>query len=61
VETETGLALYGLVGDAQTGQLVRAEIESSARDQGEDLGEQVAALLLERGAAEILGRIAKPL
>ena len=61
VETESGLALYGLVGDASTGQLVRAEIETSARNQGEDLGEQVAALLLERGAAEILGRISKPL
>ena len=54
-ETETGLVLYGLVGDAETGELVRAEIETSARDQGEDLGEQVAALLLERGAARILG------
>ena len=55
VETESGLALYGLVGDAVDGRLVRAEVEISGRDQGEVLGEQVAELLLERGAAEILG------
>jgi hydroxymethylbilane synthase len=55
VETETGLVLYGLVGDAQSGRLVRAEVENSSRDHGEQLGEQVATLLLERGAAEILG------
>ena len=55
VETETGLVLYGLVGDAQTGRLVRAEVEGSGVDIGEGLGEQVAELLLERGAAEILG------
>jgi hydroxymethylbilane synthase len=57
VETENGLALYGLVGDAGTGRLVRAEIEISGRDRGIELGEQVASLLLERGAAEILGRL----
>jgi len=57
VETETGLALYGLVGDAGTGQLVRAEVEIAGRDQGAMLGEQVAQLLLDRGAAEILGRL----
>lgn len=54
VETETGLALYGLVGDAKTGRLVRAEIEVSGRDGGVALGEQLAGLLLERGGAEIL-------
>lgn len=57
VETESGLALYGLVGDAGNGRLVRAEVEASGRDLGIDLGEQVANLLLERGAAEILGRL----
>ncbi len=57
VETESGLALYGLVGDADSGRLVRAEVEISGRDQGVALGEQVASLLLERGAAEILGKL----
>ncbi|HQZ62490.1 hydroxymethylbilane synthase [Dokdonella sp.] len=57
VETENGLALYGLVGDAGTGRLVRAEIEISGRDRGIELGEQVASLLLERGADAILGRL----
>jgi hydroxymethylbilane synthase len=54
VESELGLTLYGLVGDAGTGQLVRAEMEIADRDQGSVLGERVAALLLERGAEEIL-------
>jgi hydroxymethylbilane synthase len=54
VESEIGLTLYGLVGDAGTGRLVRAEMEIPDRDQGNVLGEQVAALLLERGAQEIL-------
>ncbi len=57
VETESGLALYGLVGDAENGRLIRAEVESSGRGGGVELGEQVAGLLLERGAAEILGRL----
>jgi hydroxymethylbilane synthase len=57
VETESGLALYGLVGDAESGRLIRAEVEASGRDAGIDLGEQVAGLLLERGAAEILVRL----
>ncbi|HMM66723.1 MAG TPA: hydroxymethylbilane synthase [Dokdonella sp.] len=57
VETESGLALYGLVGDAENGRLIRAEVEASGRDAGIDLGEQVAGLLLERGAAEILVRL----
>ena len=57
VETESGLVLYGLVGDAADGRLVRAEVEISGRDQGQALGEQVASLLLERGAGEILGRL----
>lgn len=55
VETETGLVLYGLVGDAQTGRLVRAEVEGAGVDIGETLGKQVAELLLDRGADEILG------
>ncbi|MEO7014373.1 MAG: hydroxymethylbilane synthase [Dokdonella sp.] len=59
VETEVGLVLYGLVGDAGNGKLVRAEIEISGRDRGLELGDQVASLLLERGAAEILGKLEK--
>lgn len=59
VETETGLALYGLVGDARTGRLIRAEVEGSGLDIGESLGNQVAELLLERGADEILGDLRK--
>ncbi|MGB0134916.1 hydroxymethylbilane synthase [Dokdonella sp.] len=59
VETETGLALYGLVGDAATGRLVRAEVEGSGLDIGEALGKQVADLLLERGAKEILDGLRK--
>lgn len=57
VETEGGLVLYGLVGDSDNGQLVRAEVEFTGRDRGIELGEQVASLLLERGAAEILGKL----
>jgi hydroxymethylbilane synthase len=57
VESEIGLTLYGLVGDAGTGNLVRAEMEITDRDQGNALGEQVAALLLERGAEEILASL----
>ena len=57
VETESGMALYGLVGDAGDGRLVRANIEMPGRDRGLELGEQVASLLLERGAAEILGKL----
>lgn len=57
VETESGLVLYGLVGDAGSGQLVRAEVEIAGRDRGVELGEQVASLLLERGAAAILGKL----
>ena len=57
VETEGGLVLYGLVGDSDNGQLVRAEVEFTGRDRGIELGEQVASLLLERGAEEILGKL----
>ncbi|MEZ5462647.1 hydroxymethylbilane synthase [Dokdonella sp.] len=59
VETEAGLALYGLVGDAGTGRLIRVEVEGSGLDIGESLGNQVAELLLERGADQILGALRK--
>ncbi|GAA0718421.1 hydroxymethylbilane synthase [Dokdonella soli] len=59
IETEAGLALWGLVGDAQSGQLVRADAQGS-HDAPQTLGERVAALLRERGAEAILGRASAP-
>jgi hydroxymethylbilane synthase len=53
IEVEEGLALWGLVGDATNGTLVRAEGVGSA-DAPEALGQRVASLLFERGAGEIL-------
>lgn len=55
IETERGLHLAGLVGDAQSGRLVRATREG-ARDAPEALGRQVAELLLAQGAAALLGK-----
>jgi hydroxymethylbilane synthase len=55
VETETGLALWGLVGDASDGRLLRAQAQG-ARDDPEGLGRAVAALLRDQGADEILNR-----
>lgn len=55
VETEAGLALWGLVGDAASGRLIRAEAEGPA-DDPRALGERVAALLREQGADAMLGR-----
>jgi hydroxymethylbilane synthase len=56
VETEAGLMLWGLVGDAATGRVVRAEA-SGPRDAPEVLGREVATLLRERGADEILEKM----
>jgi len=53
IEVEEGLALWGLVGDATNGRLVRAD-GVGAMDAPEALGKRVAALLFERGAGEIL-------
>jgi len=53
MEIEQGLALWGLVGDAQSGRLIRAEA-TGASDAPVELGERVAALLVEQGADEIL-------
>jgi hydroxymethylbilane synthase len=53
VETENGLALWGLVGDAANGRLVRAEAQGPL-DAPQALGERVADLLRARGADEIL-------
>ncbi len=51
---EHGLHLRGMVGDAASGRLLHAE-GSSAGDQPDVLGRQVAAALLAQGAAELLG------
>lgn len=55
IEIENGLALWGLVGDADSGRLVRAEARA-ALDEPDNLGQRVAALLRARGADEILDR-----
>jgi hydroxymethylbilane synthase len=54
MEVERGLALWGLVGDASTGLVVRADAIGEL-DQPIELGNRVGAMLLERGAGEILG------
>ena len=53
VETDAGLMLWGLVGDAASGRVIRAEARGS-RDAPEALGREVATSLRERGADEIL-------
>lgn len=53
VETEAGLALWGLVGEVASGRLLRAQAEG-ARDACEALGARVAEQLLAQGAADIL-------
>ena len=58
METEAGLALWGLVGDARDGRLVRAEREG-AYDDPAQLGREVAALLRARGAGENLAGLAQ--
>jgi hydroxymethylbilane synthase len=51
---EYGLHLHGLVGDAASGRLLRAEA-SSPSDQALALGHKVAAALLDQGASDFLG------
>ncbi|MBN8727734.1 MAG: hydroxymethylbilane synthase [Xanthomonadales bacterium] len=53
VEAEDGLHLWGLVGDAESGRLVRAEAQGGA-DDPDSLGMAVAGRLLEHGAGAIL-------
>ena len=55
VETETGLHLSGLVGEAATGKLVRAE-GSGRSEAPDDLGRSVAEQLLALGAGSLLDR-----
>jgi len=54
LQTEIGLHLSGLVGDARTGRLIRAD-DDGQTEAPEALGERVARKLLEQGAAELLG------
>jgi hydroxymethylbilane synthase len=54
LETEIGLHLSGLVGDAASGRLIRAE-DDGQTEAPEALGERVAQKLLDRGAGELLG------
>lgn len=54
VLTEQGLHLSGLVGDAATGRLLRAQVEASDADP-EALGHQLAETLFALGAGELLG------
>jgi hydroxymethylbilane synthase len=54
VVAEHGLHLRGMVGDAGTGQLLRAEA-SGTHDGAEALGRQVAEGLLSQGARALLG------
>ena len=54
IETETGLHLSGLVGDAATGEVLRANEEGRV-DEAESLGRRVADALLALGAARFLG------
>lgn len=54
-ETEAGLELIGLVGDAADGRLLRAEAVGAIGDP-EGLGAVVAEKLLALGAGEMLGR-----
>jgi hydroxymethylbilane synthase len=53
-EIEPGLELTGLVGDADSGRLLRA-CATGSLDEGQQLGEHVAQLLLDQGAGEMLG------
>jgi len=55
VEIESGLALWGMVGDPHDGRLVRAQAQG-ALDDPLGLGGRVASLLREQGADDILRR-----
>jgi len=54
VLTEQGLHLSGLVGDAASGRLLRAEASGST-ERPDVLGREVAEALLAQGAGELLG------
>ncbi len=52
---ERGLSLYGMVGDSESGRLLRAQADDAA-SAPERLGRTVAAALLAQGAGALLGR-----
>jgi len=54
MQTEIGLNLSGLVGDAASGRLIRADDDGQS-EAPEALGERVAQKLLDLGAGELLG------
>lgn len=54
VETDNGLYLSGLVGEAATGKVLRAE-GAGAADAPDELGRRVAERLLALGAGKLLG------
>ena len=54
VEIEHGLKLHGLVGDASTGQLIRASGSAEFDAEPESLGRRVAEELLALGAGALL-------
>lgn len=54
VEAEHGLQLYGLVGDAATGKLIRAFAAAPFDAEPESLGREVAEALLALGAGALL-------
>ncbi|MCE7950068.1 MAG: hydroxymethylbilane synthase [Xanthomonadales bacterium PRO7] len=54
IETEIGLHLSGLVGDATNGKLIRADDDGQS-EAPDALGERVAGQLLAQGAGELLG------
>jgi hydroxymethylbilane synthase len=53
VVAERGLTLHGLVGDVQSGRILRATADS-ATDDPVALGQEVARMLREAGADELL-------
>lgn len=53
VVAEYGLTLHGMVGNALTGDLLHAQADSTT-DDPVTLGHQVAAMLLDQGAAALL-------
>ena len=55
IETDRGLHLWGLVGDAADGTLLRAQAQGPA-DDPQALGRVVAADLVAQGALRLLGR-----
>jgi hydroxymethylbilane synthase len=55
LQDDGGMALQGLVGDAATGESVRAAGETTGGESAEALGVRVAESLLQNGAGRLLG------